>query len=239
MKSIAEIKQICGKKVQKDPGHLKLYRWLSWPITAVICDLPITANMVTIFSYFLYFVACGILVIAPYPYDIIASLFIYAALTLDYVDGNIARYKGQSKLGGSLLDSIGHSFIPAILIVAIGFAAISHNIVYYSESTIGGLYLICTFVSSFFFLAGRELSTKKDYLAVAYTKAEPTNSESGFNLLGRPTLHIYELILICAIFNVLNWLIIFYAVFLPLKYFGSIVFYMRSLNRRELRKANE
>ena len=225
MKSSEHMKNVCSKSSVNDKSYFVIFRKLSWHVTGWVCDLPITANQITLFSYLVYFLACLILIFVSYPWNALSAVLIYFAYVLDCVDGNVARYKNSISLGGVFLDSLGHSFVPAVLIFCVGFAAFYR--------ALNGYYLLAGFVASFFFMATAQITAKHETIILKYAKVTKNNGEESLliSLFGMPTFHLCELILFAALFNVLHWLIVFYVFFIPLRYFGAVYFSFRSLSR--------
>jgi len=238
VKSVDELKKICVKPNVRDKTYFVPFRWLSWYVTGLICDLPISANQVTVFSFMLQLLGCVVLVVCSWPWNILSVLLIYLAFVFDCVDGNLARYRKQSSMGGCFLDSLGHSIIPALIILSVGIAA-----AFSEPSTFwAGIYFMCGFSASFFFMAQQQISVKKDYIVQKYGNDDDDVNGGGFSLvslLAVPTFNLTEFILVAVVFNVLNWLIVFYALFIPLRYLGAIYFYFKALSEAPMKEVPE
>ena len=77
-----------------------LHRVIGFPFYYFAIKRNIKANLLTIFAFFLRFIACFYFVSDIYIYRIIGLIFLNLGLAVDCIDGPVARYqKGTSKLG--------------------------------------------------------------------------------------------------------------------------------------------
>jgi len=170
------------------------------------------------------------------PWNILGPILFYIALTFDYVDGNIARYKKQGSLGGAFLDSLGHGLIPAMMFFSIVFASVtgikftSFNVPFLIVNPVG-----CGLWVAFFFIAGREALGKSDILLYRAGIKGPGKNQGG-SILGLPTFHVYEFVFIFTIVNKLEWLALFYLAWMPIRYFGILLFTFINLKKHSIWK---
>lgn len=91
---------------------------------------PITPNQVTILTLLAFFIAAFLLSFGMRNYDIIAGLFVLAALVLDCCDGGIARLKFKTSRYGEWLDGMSDTigFYSIIFGATIGLYIRTHDI---------------------------------------------------------------------------------------------------------------
>ncbi|MBA7618392.1 hypothetical protein ES703_25718 [subsurface metagenome] len=121
MESIKELRVIC-QSGHESSGYLKhVNRRISIYITKLLLHTPITGNQVTLFGILLG-IASGILFsFGNYWYSIAAALLINLSEELDYVDGEVARYRGTSSPLGHYLDILGHIIVYPTLFMGIAY----------------------------------------------------------------------------------------------------------------------
>ena len=91
----------------------KLYRNLSFPITAIFIKLRISANVTTFLSFICIIISSILFINAFFK---IASLVYFFSYILDFVDGNIARYYNKTNYFGKFIDGLVDSFLYLIFI---------------------------------------------------------------------------------------------------------------------------
>ena len=79
-------------------------RRFSAPITKFLEKTRISPNQVSYFSLLFEFVAACFIVTGKYPYLVLAAVLLYFSLICDLVDGELARLRGTSGVGGKWLD---------------------------------------------------------------------------------------------------------------------------------------
>ena len=121
MESIKELRVIC-QSGHESSGYIKhVNRRISIYITKLLLHTPITGNQVTLL-WILLGVASGILFsFGNYWYSIVAALLINLSEELDYVDGEVARYRGTSSPLGHYLDILGHIIVYPTLFMGIAY----------------------------------------------------------------------------------------------------------------------
>ena len=102
-KIINDIKNSSGQetKLSRDSIIILFFRWLSFYVTPFFIIINISANIVTIFSLIFGLVSA---IIICFNYLFFGYAFYFIAVLLDHVDGNIARYKGESTFYGRFID---------------------------------------------------------------------------------------------------------------------------------------
>lgn len=97
-------------------------RPLSFPVTYVLINLGLSANVVSIMSMFEAIIACVLIMCGGTLMYWGVGLFVFWHV-LDCVDGNIARVKKQSSYAGAFLDAASGYIAPAFVFLAVGTAA--------------------------------------------------------------------------------------------------------------------
>ena len=96
-----------GRKKQRMERDYVLFQWLyrpvSMPLTALLLRVGATANGVTAVSA-LVLIASVVLMSVPSPYAALGIAGYPLFYVLDFVDGNIARYRGSASYYGKLID---------------------------------------------------------------------------------------------------------------------------------------
>ena len=107
-----------SKKIEKDQTDLKadwygrFFVWkISAPITYLLVRTPISANQVTVIQEILGTIGAIMLAVPSIKIMLLGIFLIQFGFILDCVDGEVARYKGQSSVRGVFLDLIGHQIV--------------------------------------------------------------------------------------------------------------------------------
>ena len=123
--SIAELRKICQPEDevvhQRGVGRrITLFiRYISIYLTYPLLYTPISANQVTILHGIVYLAGCSLLITAKPLLVLIGAVVIRLAGFLDYVDGEIARYRGTGGAEGGFLDLLIDAINRAYLFVAL------------------------------------------------------------------------------------------------------------------------
>ena len=123
VESIKELRLICEKDTRADrPVSEVIPRFFAIYITWILLHTRITANQVTLMGFLLGF-AGGILFISGNPlYILIGSLLLLMNFQLDYVDGEIARYRKSASLTGRYISTLfGHHLLESWVFVSLAF----------------------------------------------------------------------------------------------------------------------
>ena len=107
-----------SKKIEKDQTDLKadwygrFFVWkISAPITYLLVRTPISANQVTVIQEIIGIIGAIMLAVPSIKIMLLGIFLIQFGFILDCVDGEVARYKGQSSVRGVFLDLIGHQIV--------------------------------------------------------------------------------------------------------------------------------
>lgn len=97
-------------------------RPLSFPVTYVLINLGLSANVVSVISIFVALAACVLLAMGDGFSAIGVFVFLFWDV-MDCVDGNIARVKKTASLKGEYMDAISGYTAPAFIYLSLGIAA--------------------------------------------------------------------------------------------------------------------
>ena len=107
-----------SKKIEKDQTYLKadwyarFFVWkISSPITYLLVRTPISANQITVIQEIIGIIGAIMLAVPSIKIMLLGIILIQFGYILDCVDGEVARYKGQSSVRGVFLDLIGHQIV--------------------------------------------------------------------------------------------------------------------------------
>lgn len=228
VESIKELRAICQSE-NPPHGYIKhVSRRISIYTTKLLLYTPITANQVTLL-WILLGVASGILFsFGNYWYSIVAALLINLSEELDYVDGEIARYRGMSSPLGQYLDRLGHVIVYPTLFMGISYGVYNnfHNPIIFIFGCLA--FLFFTLVPNYTFLsisrilqAHREEDAKK---IKGIVKQPQLNEAKTPNLLSRIVGAIYLIssssivllwLLVAAVLNSTQLFLIIFGILLP------------------------
>ena len=125
VESIKELRLICEKDTRADrPVSEVLPRFFAIYITWVLLHTKISANQVTLLG-FSFGVAAGILfILGTGWYPILGAIFLLVNFQLDYVDGEIARYRKSGSLTGRYISTLfGHHLLETWVFISLTFGA--------------------------------------------------------------------------------------------------------------------
>lgn len=109
----------------------KVYSRLATPLVWLLLPTRITANQVTAGWVVLGLFSCYLLTFGNYWATILAALLIQFHITLDYVDGPIARIRNSSSADskrGLYIDRVGHDLIYTIYFYCISIGAVKKGL---------------------------------------------------------------------------------------------------------------
>jgi len=128
--SLAELRAVCcpASLIDRRSGEHWAGRWymrrLSLHVTRLLVKTAIRPNTLTGWMIAVGLAAALILAVLPgLPGALLTVFTIQLYLLLDCVDGEVARWRGQTSATGIYLDRIGHYLVEAALLVSVGFRA--------------------------------------------------------------------------------------------------------------------
>jgi hypothetical protein len=102
-------------------------RQISFYPTALFLNLGISANQATWISMIVLILGCLLLAVGDHMSAIVGALLVNSWFILDYVDGDIARYKKSSSAYGDFIDMLGHYIAGGLLFFAVGVGSYLHS----------------------------------------------------------------------------------------------------------------
>ena len=123
VESIAELRTICqaSKKKASTTLFCARFKTVSIYITKVLLYTPVTANQVSVLRVLVGIGAGVLFVFGSYWYSIAGALVLFLSYALDFVDGEIARYRGTTSVKGEYYDDLGHDIIYPVLFICMSF----------------------------------------------------------------------------------------------------------------------
>jgi len=98
-----------------------IYRTMSRPFTLLFLKLGVTANAITLFTYFLAILGYIFLTFGTYIYIIIGIFLFILFYTIDSSDGDVARITNDKSSEGLFFDEISHYLWAMSLGIGLGF----------------------------------------------------------------------------------------------------------------------
>lgn len=210
-----------------------VYRRISLVVTRFLIMTPIEANHITIMMFFL-----GLFSALSFFYGNywLGFILILASIILDYVDGEVARYRNSSSKAGSVMDKIYHlSSMPLI------FAGISYNLYIKSGNT---YFVLIGAALAIFYLMG--LSTRLSYFNILHLLGKKelyfTKSDSLMRgLLRRAVLYEYYtltiyLLIISYLLNLMDYALMIILAYLFLRWLIQIILVYSDLDKIKTKK---
>lgn len=118
---IAELRTVCQAPVAGAAlRHDRVYRWGSIYLTRVALQLGLSANQVTVLSLALGMGAAGALLQLTPGRLVLAAVLLQGYLVLDYVDGEVARFRRTAGLAGRFLEQVGANAVDPFILAALG-----------------------------------------------------------------------------------------------------------------------
>jgi len=100
-----------------------IYRFFGLNIAKIISIIPISPNQVTILSLIFGLIGSVYLCFGEFWYYLIGALLHQISITLDYVDGSLARLRGQTSKFGGWLDGNIDKFLDGVFFTAVSWGA--------------------------------------------------------------------------------------------------------------------
>jgi len=119
--SIKELRKICQPEDIDQTPFGRIYRRISIYITKLFLYTPITPNQITLLGALIYMGGAALFTLGSPLMIIIGGLVVRASILLDYVDGNVARYRGTSSPEGAFLDRLSDCIPQIFLFIFLAF----------------------------------------------------------------------------------------------------------------------
>ena len=246
MESIAELRKRCRG------NSLDPYRLISIYITKLFLYTPITANQVTILSIVVGAIAVWLFTDGSYWKSVTGAVLFLCYHILDLVDGEVARYRGNSSAAGMFLDEFGHPLLNSSVFAAIslGFyhtnqdprvflvalvVVISLGVIYATLSN--KLFILYSNERIGIYNSGEPYAKARGWLRLyLYIKSLVRNprfwTRSNFMWLFWASTGIAHLLLIFSLLNMTYIVLLIYAVIAPIYLIWILYLNFRELSRQ-------
>lgn len=141
-----------SEKINFDKTMLffSVYRYLSFPITAVFIWLGISANITSLIGFILLLISFYLFLFCSFDFNTLALCLFLFAYILDFVDGNIARYHTKSNFFGKLIDGF-VDYISYLIFIPLAVANVKTENSLFGNQT--EIYLsICTVLFAYIYM---------------------------------------------------------------------------------------
>lgn len=110
-----------NEKKLLDPYLSRFYRYLSLPLSHLLCRTRVTPNQVTVLQILVGLYGCYVIYSPISQYSFLwGVLILHFAYVLDCVDGEIARYKNMQSIQGVFLDKYAHAIVMQAIFISVG-----------------------------------------------------------------------------------------------------------------------
>lgn len=243
MESIKELRKICQKPVDRhNPDSFieeRIWRIPSIYLTKLFLYTPLKPDHITFIMIFWGFLVGFFFSIGTYSYLLIGAIVLEFLYVLDAVDGEMARYKKMTSLKGVFLDLVAHSVNMAVPFIGLTIGIYQHSpniytiILGLSASVFS---ILCLNVQPMkHHILIKELvnnSKTKKQIELKTISKEKIKEKQKINLksIGKIINYLYDqiyfmqILLLGAIFNKLQWVLLFYGLTFPLMWLAKLVY---------------
>ena len=218
--SIAELRKKCQVDVPL-PWNLSHWKRYSIYLTKLFLMTKITPDQITLLWIFVGYVGAFFVGIGGYWNGLIGILLYQFALFLDYNDGEVARYRNMKHLAGGFLDDFAGFTMVFLLLLAMGIGG-------YREFN-NAIFLWAGIVASSTAAFDQFVKLKRFHILIGGNRIDKIqevmekishSKDRLFSIRNRFTTFIFEFfrfhilsaVLFAAVFGVLHWLVIIYAI---------------------------
>jgi len=221
---VKELKKICAKRENEIYWRDKVHRGISIYFTKIFLHLKLAPVHVGILSLIAGLVAAVSFAFGEYKFVLLGVFLHHFSMILDACDGEIARFDTSKKGGkGAYLDSIFYYMVHPAIALGIGIGAYLNNPTNLPDYFFLAAGIIVSYfivMSSFIRLKQYERLIKKKKFSIlkSYFKKHSGllgNKEVQFRFL-YGFGNLFNLIFIFGILDLMPYLILFYAVTMPL-----------------------
>lgn len=210
-----------GERQQKELGRLfHIQREISYPLSILFVYLPLSPNQITVLANIVQFLGVLLVALGEGAQQLLGLCVYYVGDLLDFVDGNIARYRNQTSTTGVFLDQVGHVLMAPCFFVGLGYAASKAGSYDY-------LLVLLPVLAAFPALLSYQLVALRQFLPaeqIASVRSEEKESESRIKSILRkciswPFHFKAELVLIALLLQQLPALALFFCCYFPTRFF--------------------
>ena len=228
LESIKKLREICQKPVLHSNGwyQRKFVRKISIYFTWLFIQFRMSGNFASLFMIITGIIASYLFTFGAYLYYILGFLVLQFWFILDHVDGELARYWKKTSMKGVFLDKINHHMIHPLIFLCIGIGL-------YKQFNNSLMLILGGFTAYFLLLQDLINIDKRDSISSEkLIKSKLSNEESEFkaSLFKKITAIVYKvpgimnIITLGAIFNLLYYVFLFYAITFPIMILLKLIY---------------
>jgi phosphatidylglycerophosphate synthase len=204
----------------------RFYRYISVKISKHMAKTPITPNQVTGLALLCGLLAAYLFTDPTHMNIIFAAILVQLAVLLDYVDGNIARYKHMSSMVGRFFEGVVDRVIDVLV-----FFGVTYGLYFQTGD-------IAVWMLGFIAISSRTLINVTQFM---FQKEAPYASEAIDEVQGSRILRefyytrtfIYALLLVTAVINKLYYFLLITAVYGIIFYIGEVFMILKKIKKYE------
>ncbi|MGH9396992.1 MAG: CDP-alcohol phosphatidyltransferase family protein [Terriglobia bacterium] len=200
------------------------YRAVSIYPSTVLARLGIAPNQITILWIVLGIAGVLALASPSYGVRIAGAVLLEVSYLFDFVDGEVARLTNRTSQLGYLLDLAGHGIIKTALFLAIGYGLFAST---HRYEMLMLAFLACVGVSNGqmvpFYVGEAFRRTESGRVPAAQTARSLLRKLLSWSVYAFESPGLYLLVLLGAVFNGLEWVLVFYGILSPLWFLYRLV----------------
>lgn len=158
-------------KKEGDPVNIMLNRRISIPLSIRLMKTSITPNQVTLLSLVAAILAGIFFSFGTYPFAILAAVFVQIYITLDLMDGEIARLKNMKSDFGRWFEGVTDNIATAAFVIGMTFGALRNPTIILGSFAIPAAWIYMVGIAS---LVGYYISGFSFYYGIICFKRELT-----------------------------------------------------------------
>jgi phosphatidylglycerophosphate synthase len=227
MESIEELRKICQSHISKETNfRLELtLRKFSIYLTKIFIYMGLTGNQITMMMMILGIISSFFFMPGKYYYSLIGIILFELHLLLDFVDGEVARYRKETSLKGTYLDYMTHAIVNPLIFIGLSIGAYFSNPLQIIPNWV---FIVIGFITAYSQSVGGVLRLKKYELLVDKNHFDKLKElrfryKNVRNLRGLKNSVIaffrigsgFNVLLFAVIFNLIPYLMLIYGLFMP------------------------
>jgi len=240
MVSLKELKEKVNGPGPEEHWRERAARYLSIRLTWILLNLfpKITPNQITIVMILFGFASAALFMLGGYLYVLIGVFVYHLYLIVDACDGEVARYKRLFSKRGLYLDYLGHVLVNPLIIMSLAIGVFRHNpglstgIFKYNPfpNFPAWIFLLLGFIAFYFMVMNSMLKLKKYEMRIDkeefdILKEKNIKHRESYNKKKRLVEEVFfffrimtfNSILVFGVLNMMNYLVILYALIFPLE----------------------
>lgn len=188
----------------------KIYRQIGEIFAKKLVDTKVTANQVTVVSFLIWVLSAYFFFRADHISLIIGAILLHAGYAIDHIDGSLARMRNSTSVYGAWLDLLSGTYGYALVFIGatLGVYSQVHEPYILVFGFLGIIGALIKNVTQYFYLNKFQFASKFGIR---------TYKKKGFIMFLRYSAPFVNMVFtIGAIFNRLDWVLIFCGIYAPL-----------------------